>query len=109
MRNFVIRGWVLVVLGLFLVVVMGAITLSIGPAMLDPGIETGGSTFTGTAAEAETFLSLFGLVILFGALSVANGLYMLVARRQSRAFTLITLALAALLYAVASAIRRGMI
>ena len=109
MRNFVVRGWVLVALGLFLVLFMGAIAWTIAPIMLDPGVEIDGSTFTGTAAEAETFLSLFGLVILFGALCVANGVYMIATRSQSRGFTFATLALAALLYALATAIRRGLI
>ena len=109
MINWRVRGWILLVLGLFLVLFMGAITLYLAPAMLNPGVETVDTTFTGTAQEAETFLSLFGLVILFGALCVANGVYMIATRSQSRAFTVATLALAALLYALASAIRRGLI
>ncbi len=109
MRNFVLRGWLLVGCGLVLVGMMGTVTWLTAPRMLRPGVEVDGTTFTGTAAEAETFLSLFALVILFGALSLANGVYMIVARRQSRAFTVLTVALAALLYALAQAIRRGLI
>jgi len=109
MRNFVLRGWVLVVCGLFLVGMMGTITWLTAPRMLRPGTEIDGTAFTGTVEQAETFLSLFALVILFGALSLANGIYMLAARRQSRAFTILTLALAAMLYWLAWAIRRGLI
>ena len=109
MGNFVLRGWLLVACGLFLVGMMGTITWMMAPRMLRPGTEIDGTTFTGTAEQAEIFLSLFALVILFGALSLANGIYMLVARRQSRAFTILTVALATFLYALAWAIRRGLI
>jgi len=109
MKNFVLRGWLLVGCGLFLVGMMGTITWLTAPRMLRPGVEIDGTTFTGTPAEAETFLSLFALVILFGLLSLANGIYMIVARRQSRAFTILTLVLATLLYAFAQAVRRGLI
>lgn len=109
MKNFVVRGWLLVGCGLFLIGLMGTITWRTAPAMMHPGVEIGGGTFAGTAEQAETFLSLFALVILFGALSLANGIYMLVVRRQSRAFTALTLVFAALLYALAWAIRRGLV
>ena len=109
MTNLRLRGWVLVMLGLVLVILLGGVTWTMAPSMLNPGVEIDGSTFTGTAKEAETFLALFALVILFGILCTVNGVYMLATGRQSRAFTLATVALAALLSALAWAIRRGFV
>jgi len=108
-KNWRVRGWILVVLGLFLVLVMGAITLNLAPAMLNPGVETADTTFTGSEEQAQVFLGLFALVILFGALCVANGLYMIATGLRSRTFTVATLALAALLFAIGWAIRRKLI
>jgi hypothetical protein len=79
-------GWMFLALGLFLVVLMGAITLSTAPTMLHPGVKIGGSTFTGSAEQGRTFLGLFVVVILFGVTATANGLFMIVKRRHSRAF-----------------------
>lgn len=109
MVNWRMRGWILLVAGLFLVLVMGAVVLNLAPAMLNPGIETGGTTFTGSAEQAQVFLGLFALVILFGALCIANGLYMIATGTRNRVFTIATLAFAALLYAAAWAIRRKLI
>jgi hypothetical protein len=109
MVNWRVRGWILLAAGLFLVLLMGAITIGVAPAMLDPGVETGGTTFTGSDEQAQVFLGLFALVILFGALCIVNGLYMIATGARSRVFTIATLAFAALLYAAAWAIRRKLI
>ena len=97
-RNIRTRGWVLLACGLFLVLTMGAITWNMLPTLLYPerAIEVG--TFTGTPEQARTFLNLFLLVILFGALGTANAIYMIVTGRQNRWFVIGTLALAAGLY-----------
>ena len=109
MVNWRVRGWILVVLGLFLVLVMGAIALNLAPAMLNPGVETGGATFTGSAEQAQVFLGLFALVILFGALAIANGVHMIATGARNRVFTAATMVFAALLFATAWAIRRKLI
>ena len=96
-RNIRTRGWVLLWCGLFLVLVMGAITWNMLPTLLYPerAIETG--TFTGTPEQAASFLQLFLLVIGFGALGTVNALYMIATGRQNRWFVIATLALAAIL------------
>ena len=92
------RGWILLVLGLFLIVFMGVITLNLAPSLLSPG-ETGsdGSSFTGTADQARTALGLFLMVILFGFVATANGVYIIRTGRQSWVFIAVTLAVAAVL------------
>jgi hypothetical protein len=104
-----VRGWILVVLGLFLTLLMGAIAWTTAPTMLNPGVEMDGTTFTGTAGQAEGFLGLFALVIGFGLLCIANGVHMIATGRRSQTFTVATLVFAALLYAVAWAIRRELV
>jgi len=92
-----VRGWILVVLGAFLILFMGAITLMLAPTMLNPGETIDGSSFTGTAEQARMALLLFGAVILFGFVAFANGIYMLRTKRQSKGFVVATLVLAAVL------------
>ena len=108
-RNIRVRGWVLIGLGLFLVLFMGAIAWSIVPSMLAAGKEVDGMTYTGTPEQTELFLAIFGMVILFGLLSFANGIYMVANGRQNRLFTIICLLIAAVLFAIGWGIRRKLI
>ena len=94
------RGWILLFLGLFLILLMGTITANLAPTMLRPGEVIDGSTFEGTPEQARIFLGLFALVILFGFVSTIYGLFQIVTRRESKAFMLVTLLLAAGLVAV---------
>lgn len=103
-----VRGWVLLGLGLFLVVFMGAIAMTIAPQMLRPGEEVNGSTFTGTPEQAQLAFALFAAVILFGATSAAYGLFIIRTGRQSAMFISATLAVATLLFAIGWAIRGAM-
>jgi hypothetical protein len=92
------RAWVLIILGLFLVLMMGAITLAMLPMLLDPGAETdGGSSFSGTPQQAQMVLMLFGVVIAFGIAATANGFTMLKTGQQSRIFIVINIILGVLL------------
>jgi hypothetical protein len=68
-----------------------------------------GTTFTGTSSDAEFAFTIFGLVILFGLLLVANGAWMIVKGRQNRPFVIISLGIAAILFAIGWAIRRKII
>ena len=105
-RNIRIRGWVLVGLGLFLAVFMGAITWYVAPMMLHPGKEFDGTTFEGKPSDVEFAFTIFGLVILFGLLSIANGAWMIIKGRQNRLFQIVSLGIAAILFAIGWAIRR---
>jgi len=106
-RNIRTRGWVLLFCGLFLVVLMGAVTWNMLPTLLYPERAYAAGTYTGTPEQARTFLNLFLLVILFGALGTVNALYMIAAGRQNRWFVIATLLLAAILYAFAYSITGG--
>ena len=106
-RNIRRRGWVLLTCGLFLVGLMGAVTWNMLPTLLYPERAYAEGTFTSTPDEARTFLNLFLLVILFGALAIVNALYMIRTGRQSRWFVLATLGLAVLLYVLGWEITGG--
>ena len=56
------RGWVLVVCGLIMLVMMVPITLSLAPSLLNPDPES----FTGTAEQARYMLYMFYSLIGFG-------------------------------------------
>lgn len=94
------RAWILIVIGLFLILLMGGITLAMAPMLLNPGVASdGGSSFDGTAEQARMVLALFLVVIGFGVSSTLNGIYMLKTGRQSRAFIVAAIILGLLLVA----------
>ena len=104
--NWRTRGWVLLGLGLFLVLFMGAIAWSLWPMMMNAGVETGGSTYRGTPEQTQLFLGIFALVIGFGLICTANGAFMIATGRRSRALTAILLVIFAILMAIGWAIRK---
>ena len=80
-----LRGWLQVLLGLFLVGFMGLLTYNLAPMMLTPGESVGGGgRFTGTAEQGLLILGLFGLIITFGLGSVASGLWLIATGRRSK-------------------------
>jgi hypothetical protein len=93
-------GWLQLLLGLFLVGFMGAITFSLAPIMLHAG--TG---FTGTPQQALLILGLFGLVIVFGLTSMVNGLWQIITGRRNKWILYLSFVLIALLLFVAWSLR----
>ncbi|WP_425230993.1 hypothetical protein [Sphingomonas sp.] len=92
-------GWVLLFIGLFLVGLMGAITWKMYPSMSHPGVtDASGTTFTGTAAQAHDALQLFALVIAFGFVAMANGVWQIATGRRNLAFAAVSLVLGAALF-----------
>jgi O-antigen/teichoic acid export membrane protein len=93
------RAWVLIFCGLFLIGLMGSITVAMAPSLLAAGKDVDGSSFEGTAEQAHMVLGLFSLLILFGFSSLGYGIYQLVFRRESKLFIIFTLLLVAVLFA----------
>ena len=84
-KNWRLRGWLQVFLGLFLVGFVGLITFNLAPQMLRPGVAgDGGGRFTGTAEQGLLIIGLFGLIITFGLGSVAGGLWQIVTGRRNK-------------------------
>lgn len=57
-------GWVQLILGLFIVGLMGTITFALAPSLLHPGVPERGEWFTGTAEQGLSTVGLFGLLAL---------------------------------------------
>ena len=94
-------GWVLLVCGLFLVGLMSYLWVVLAPSMAHPGDTAAGTTFTGTAQQAQTILTVFGAVIVFGLGSITYGLWMIVTGRRSIAMMIGVLVLGAALIGIA--------
>jgi hypothetical protein len=74
-RGATARGLVQVVLGVFLVGLMGTITLRMRPMLLAaPEAIADGSRFNASQGTARLVLALFAAVMLFGAVTIAHGI-----------------------------------
>ena len=98
-------GWMLVVIGLFLIGLMGSITLYMAPSLLQPGRRLyGGPLFTGTAQQGISALMLFGAVILFGLTAFSNGVWQIKTGQRNKwllyAIALVTALLLGTLWSV---------
>lgn len=102
------RGWILLIIGLFLVLFMGWIAWILAPMMLRPGKDMDGGSFSGSADDGRMILALFGLVIAFGFTSASYGAYQLIFRRESKAFIVLTLVLAIVLVFACVFLVRGL-
>ena len=66
---------------------------------MNPGREmAGGTTFTGSAGDAEMILWLFGLVLLFGLVALLTGLWQVATGRRNRWVAIIAVALGAAIF-----------
>lgn len=96
-RRIRILGWLSIACGLFLIAMMGYITLAMYPSLTDTGVSGDGRRWTGTAEQARMALNLFYLVIGFGVLATAAGVWMVVTGRRHILITVVTLLVAAVL------------
>lgn len=96
------RGWVLVMCGLIMTIMMGIITINLYPSLTNPGVRMpDGGSWTGDAESARMVLLLFYALIAFGVVALANGIYMLVTRQQTKTFMFVSLGLAAAVLVIA--------
>lgn len=96
-RSIRVRGWLQVVCGLFLLGMMGTITYKLAPSMLGIYTTEDGGRFTGTPEQAKMILSVFGLVIGFGFMSMLSGLWQIVTGRRNKWIFIFMLAFIAIL------------
>ena len=96
------RGIVLVMCGLIMTIMMGVITWNLYPSLTNPGVRMpDGGSWTGDAESARMVLLLFYALIAFGVVALANGIYMLVTRQQTKTFMFVSLGLAAAVLLIA--------
>lgn len=78
-------GVLQLLIGLFLVGLMGTITIMTAPLMLQAGqANDSGGRFNGTPGQAFMILGLFGLVIVFGVGSMLSGVWLIKTGRRSK-------------------------
>jgi hypothetical protein len=94
------RAWVLIFCGLFLIGLMGVITIYTAPMMLSPGTDMGGSSWEGTLEQGQLAVALFAIIILLGGISLINGVYMLKTGKQNKGLIVLTIAVAIVLAVV---------
>ena len=80
------RGWVVLIVGLFLVLMMAAVCYYTVPLMLRPGEEVGGTSFEGNMAQAMVVLGIFALLIGFGLAAAGGGIHEIVTGRNHPPF-----------------------
>jgi hypothetical protein len=102
-----VRGVILLICGLILLGLMGAVTLALWPTLAFPEQAIAAGDFTGTVEQAHMMALLFGVVLLFGILATANGLFMLITGRQSKVFIWLTLGIAVVLILVVAVTMRS--
>ena len=76
-------GVILIVLGLLIAGGMGALLAFLWPTLTHPGIEVGGSRFTGTKAQANTVIGILAGVGAFGLVAIGYGAFQLATGRRS--------------------------
>ncbi|HYY42921.1 MAG TPA: hypothetical protein VE775_09335 [Pyrinomonadaceae bacterium] len=101
-------GWLQLLIGIFLVGLMGTITFKLAPLLLQTGVREGGSRFTGTPQQAFLILGLFGLLILFGATSMTSGLWQIKTGRRNKWIFIFMLGLVIVLIVVVWFVRAAL-
>jgi hypothetical protein len=90
-------GFALVICGAIICGLMGYVLFEMGPSLLNPGVSSGGTRFTGTPAKARMILAIFGGVLAFGLTALGYGLWQMFTGRRSKRVIYFAVALAALL------------
>jgi hypothetical protein len=98
-------GWLLVGLGSFLVIFMGAITIYVANIVSHTGEPGATSTFTGSAEMAFFMFGLFGLVLIFGVACVASGAWQVRHAKPNRKLMFLVLGLGILFLVIGEAVR----
>jgi hypothetical protein len=83
-KQLLLKGWLQLICGLFLVGLMGTITFNLLPSLLQVGHEVGGETFTGTTEQLRLILVLFTIIILAGLACTVMGLWIIITKRINK-------------------------
>ena len=89
-------GWLQLVIGVFLVGLMGTITYNLAPLMFParpPAAGRSGARFTGTPEQAQLILGLFGMVMVFGLGSIVSGVWQIKTGRRNKWLFIVMVAL----------------
>ena len=100
-----ILGWVLVLLGGFLVIFMGGLGIMIAGLIAASGQPGNSTKFTGGPEDVLFIAAIFGLVISFGLASMAGGAWQIWYGKPNRILMVVMFVLAGLLWVIGSAVK----
>ena len=100
-----ILGWMLLVLGTFLVVVMGGLGIYLGQLIAQSGAPGSGTRFTGGPNDVAMIVAVFGLVISFGIAAMAGGAWQIKYGKPNRKLMIAMFLVAGILVVIAWAMK----
>ena len=100
-----ILGWVLVLLGSFLVIFMGGLGIVLAGIIAESGQPGKSSRFTGGPEDVLFIAAIFGFGISFGLASIVGGFWQIWFGKPNRIVMVVMFVLAGLLWAIGSAVR----
>lgn len=104
-RKVRILGWMLLALGTFLVLFMGAIAVYLGGIITGTGEPGATSRFTGGPEDLALIVAVFGLVISFGIATMVGGLWQIKYGKPNRKLMVAMFLVAGILLVIAGAIK----
>src|SRR5882724_5406049 len=96
-----VLGVMLIVIGLFLALTMGGLTVFFASLMVHSGSPGSTGSFTGTPEQATAIFGLFGVIFAIGLTSLVGGIYQIKYGRRSlliQIFTFVLVGLVVLAY-----------
>lgn len=104
-RKVRVLGWMLLVIGAFLVICMGTLGIYIGSLISQTGESTSTSRFTGGPQDVALIVAVFGLVISFGIATMAGGIWQIVYGKPNRKLMVAMFLVAGILIVIAKVIK----
>lgn len=99
-----VLGWLLLVIGAFLVIFMGALGIYLGQIITQTDQSASTTRFTGGPNDVALIVAVFGLVISFGLASMAGGIWQIVYGKPNRKLMVAMFLVAGILVVIARAI-----
>jgi uncharacterized membrane protein len=100
-----ILGWVLVLLGGFLVVFMGGLGILLAGIIAGSGQPGNSTRFTGGPEDVMFIVGIFGLVIAFGLAAMAGGAWQIWFGKPNRIVMVVMFVVAGILWVIGNAVR----
>ena len=91
----------LLICGLIICGIMSFILMDMGASLLNPGVSSGATRFSGTPAKGRMIIAVFAAVLAFGLTAVGYGLWQMVTGRRSKPVIYFLVGIAALLVLLA--------
>jgi uncharacterized paraquat-inducible protein A len=104
-RKVRVLGWMLLVIGAFLVICMGTLGIYIGSLISQTGESTSTARFTGGPQDVALIVAVFGLVISFGIATMAGGIWQIVYGKPNRKLMVAMFLVVGILIVIAKVIR----